>query len=161
MDRAIRRPEEILAYRPLRQVLASKPRDLWTVGPADSVMAALRIMAEKDVGLVVVLDQGQLSGVLSERDCARRIASTGKALDGVAVADVMVRNVVTVDLGRTFAECLKLMHQHGVRHLPVVDAGRVVAVVSIRDLLSEAVTHHERIIAELERERLTMFVSTA
>ena len=161
MERPIRRPEEILAYRPLRQVLASKPKDLWTVGPGDSVMAALRIMAEKDIGLVVVMEQGKMIGVLSERDCARRVASTAQSLDAVTVADVMVRNVVSVDSARTFADCLKLMHQHGVRHLPVVDGGSVVAVVSIRDLLSEAVAHHQRIIAELERERLTIFTSTA
>ena len=73
----------------------------------------------------------------------------------------MIRNVVTVDLSHTFADCLRLMHQHGIRHLPVVDSGRPVTVVSIRDLLSEAVAHHARIIAELERERMTIFTSTA
>ena len=73
----------------------------------------------------------------------------------------MVRNVVTVDLAQTFADCLRLMHQHSIRHLPVVDDGKVIAVISIRDLLSEAVAHHARIIAELERERLTIFTSTA
>ena len=61
----------------------------------------------------------------------------------------------------TFADCLRLMHQHGIRHLPVVDSGNVIAVVSIRDLLREAVAHNARIIAELERERLTMFTSMA
>ena len=69
----------------------------------------------------------------------------------------MVRKVVTVDLSQTFADCLRLMHEHGIRHLPVIDSGKPVAVVSIRDLLSEAVAHHAKIIAELERERLTMF----
>ena len=73
----------------------------------------------------------------------------------------MVRNVVTIDVGRTFADCLRLMHQHGIRHLPVVENGKVITVVSIRDLLSEAVTHHAKIIEELERERLTIFTSTA
>ena len=73
----------------------------------------------------------------------------------------MVRDVVTVDLSHKFAECLKLMHQHAIRHLPVIDGGKVIAVVSIRDLLNEAVTHHARVIAQLERERMTMFLSTA
>jgi CBS domain-containing protein len=72
----------------------------------------------------------------------------------------MIRNVVTVDIGHTFADCLRLMHQHSIRHLPVVDNGKTVAVVSIRDLLSEAVVHNAKVIEELERERLTVFTST-
>ena len=73
----------------------------------------------------------------------------------------MIRDVVTVGLSHTFADCLRLMHQHGIRHLPVLDGGRPITVVSIRDLLSEAVAHHARIIAELERERMTIFTSMA
>jgi CBS domain-containing protein len=73
----------------------------------------------------------------------------------------MVRQVVTVDLTHAFADCLRLMHQHGFRHLPVIDKGKVVAVLSVRDLMSEAVAHHAKVIAELERERLTIFTSTA
>ena len=71
----------------------------------------------------------------------------------------MVRDVVTVDLTQTYADCLRLMHQHGIRHLPVVEGGRVISVVSIRDLLREAVAHNARVIAELERDRLTIFTS--
>jgi signal-transduction protein with cAMP-binding, CBS, and nucleotidyltransferase domain len=161
MEPPIRRPEEILAYRPLRRVLGSEPWALWTVGPADSVLAALRIMADKNIGFLVVLEQGAMVGVLSERDCARRVVLAHKSPETTSVADVMVRNVVTVDAAHAFADCLRLMHQHGIRHLPVVDNGKPVAVVSIRDLLSEAVNHHARTIAELERERLTIFISTA
>jgi CBS domain-containing protein len=161
MDNPIRRPEEILAFRSLRQILASRPRDLWSVGPADSVLTALQLMAEKNIGFVVVLERDGLVGVVSERDCARKVALMRKPPDSTPVADIMVRDVVTVDPAHTFADCLRLMHQHGIRHLPVMDSGKAVAVVSIRDLLSEAVTHHAKIIAELERERLTMFTSTA
>jgi CBS domain-containing protein len=73
----------------------------------------------------------------------------------------MVRTVVTASLAFTFADCLKLMHDNKVRHLPVVDGSKVVAVVSVRDLLSEAVAHHARIISELERERMMMLTSMA
>ena len=161
MNHPIRRPEEILAYRPLQRILASKPAGLWSVAPTDSVLTALQIMSEKDIGFLVVLNQGALVGVLSERDCARRVTLAKRPPDATQVADIMVREVVTADLARTFADCLRLMHQHNIRHLPVTDGGKVVAVVSIRDLLSEAVTHHAKIIAELERERLTIFTSTA
>jgi len=71
----------------------------------------------------------------------------------------MVRNAVTADLSHTFADCLRIMHQNHIRHLPVVDSDKVIAVISIRDLMSEAVAHHAKIIDQLERERLTMFTS--
>ena len=161
MESPIRRPEEILAYRPLRQILGVAPKNLWTVGPADSALAALQIMADKDIGFLVVLDRDAMVGVLSERDCARRLVLVGKRAETTPVAELMVRDVVSVDPAQTFADCLRLMHRHRIRHLPVVDNGKVVAVVSIRDLLGEAVAHHARIISELERERLTIFISTA
>jgi CBS domain-containing protein len=161
MDRPIRQPEEILAYRSLQAILGAKPRALWTVSPADSVLAALQIMADKQIGFLVVLERDRLVGVVSERDCALRVVLAKKPPETTPVADIMVRNVITADLAHTFADCLRLMHRHGIRHLPVVDKGKAVAVVSIRDLLGEAVAHHARIIAELERERLTIFTSTA
>lgn len=161
MDTPIRRPEEILAYRSLRRILASKPRALWTVTPADSVLTALQIMADKNIGFLVVMEREAIAGVVSERDCARRVVLAKKSPESTTIADIMVRNVITVDIAHTFADCLRLMHQHGIRHLPVIDNGKVVAVVSIRDLLSEAVAHNAKIIEELERERLTIFTSTA
>ena len=161
MDQPLRRPEEILAYRPLRQMLASKLGVLWTVDPLDSVLTALQKMTDKNIGFLVVLEQDKLVGVVSERDCARRAVLAKKPLQETPVSDIMVRNVITTDLAHTFADCLRLMHQHGIRHLPVIDRGKVVTVVSIRDLLAEAVAHHAKIIAELERERLTIFTSMA
>jgi CBS domain-containing protein len=161
MDNPIRRPEEILAYRSLRRILASKAKALWTVTPTDNVLTALQMMADKNIGFLVVMERDKLMGVVSERDCARRVVLAKKSPDSTPVSDIMVRNVVTIEIGHTFADCLRLMHQHSIRHLPVIDNGKVVAVVSIRDLLSEAVEHNAKIIEQLERERLTIFTSTA
>ena len=161
MDHPLRRPEEILAYRPLGRILAAKPKSLWTVGPRDSALAAMRLMVEKNIGLVVVTEHGAIAGILSERDCVRRLVISGKSPELTPVADIMVQDVITVDLAKTFADCLKLMHLHRIRHLPVVENGTPITVISIRDLLAEAVEHHAGVIGELERERLTMFVSTA
>jgi CBS domain-containing protein len=158
MDHPLRRPEEILAYRPLRQVLKSGA--VWTVGPADSVLAAVRLMEEKNIGFLVVLEKETIAGVVSERDCVRRVVLAGKSPEATAVGTIMVKNVVTVGIEDSFAECLRLMHVHGIRHLPVLTKGRLVGVASIRDLLREAVEHHARIIGELERERMTMVTST-
>ena len=161
MDSPLRRPEEILAYRSLREVLGAKPRSLWSVGPADSAFSALQTMADKNIGFLVVLERDAIVGVLSERDLARRLVLEKKTPETTPVRDLMVREVVSVDPTHTFGDCLRLMHQHGIRHLLVVESGKPVAVVSIRDLLGEAVTHHAKIIAELERERLESFTSTA
>ena len=161
MSSSIRQPEEILAYRPLRRILGPEPWSLWTVGPADSVLTALRVMADKNIGFLVVMARGKIAGVLSERDCVRRVIVASKSPETTPVADVMTRDIVTVDIGHAFADCLRLMHQHGIRHLPVVSNDKAVAVISIRDLLGEAVRHHEQIINDLERERLTIFTSTA
>ena len=161
MDRPLRRPDQILAYRSLKQILAAKPRSLWAVGPEDSALTAMRLMAEQNIGLVVVTEHGAVVGVLSERDCVRRLVLAGKTPELTPVVDIMVRDVITIDLAKTFADCLKLMHLHNVRHLPVVENNTPITVISIRDLLAEAVQHHAKIIAELERERMTMFTSTA
>jgi CBS domain-containing protein len=160
MDRPIRRPEEILAYRPLKTILTAKPSAVLSVSPADSIQTALQLMSDKDTGFLVVLERDALVGVLSERDCARRVALAGKSPTTTKVADIMVRKVVTAQLSFTYAECLKLMHDNSIRHLPIIDRDRVVAVISIRDLLSEAVSHHAKIIAALELERMTIFTST-
>ena len=158
MDHPLRRPDEILAYRPLKQIL--RAGNLWSAGPADSVLAAVRIMEEKNIGFLVVLEKEAIAGVVSERDCLRRVILAGKSPEATAVGDIMVKNVVKVGIEDTFAECLRLMHAHGIRHLPVLAKVKVVGVVSIRDLLREAVEHHAKIIAELERERMTMLTST-
>ena len=161
MDHPLRRPEEILAYRSLKQILAAKPQALWTVDPGDNVLTAVRLMAEKNIGFIVVIERGAIVGVLSERDCVRRLVLVGKSPEVTLVADVMVRDVIKADLSHTFVECLRLMHTHRIRHLPVVENDTAIDVISIRDLLSEAVTHHAKIISELERERMMMLTSTA
>src|SRR5678815_5680588 len=148
MGNPLRHPGEILAFRPLREILASKPRPLLSIGPLESALSAVQVMADNDIGFLVVLDRDAIVGVLSERDCARRLVLERKPPETTPVSDLMVRDVVSVGPAHTFADCLKLMHQHGIRHLPVIDGEKPVAVVSIRDLLGEAVAHHARIIAE-------------
>jgi signal-transduction protein with cAMP-binding, CBS, and nucleotidyltransferase domain len=161
MDHPLRSPEQILAYRPLKQILAAKPEALWTIGARDSALSAMQLMADKNIGLLVVMEHRSIVGVLSERDCVRRLVLAGKSPEATSVADIMVRNVVKADIANNFVDCLKLMHEHQIRHLPVIENDDLVGLISVRDLLSEAVAHHARVISELERERLTMLTSTA
>jgi len=160
MRATIRRPEEILAYRSLIEILGPDARKIWSVAPSDTVRAAAQLMAQNDIGFVVVMDGDRLAGVLSERDCVRHMSKPGQSLE-TPVAQIMVRDVVSVGFQQTFAECLRLMHTHRIRHLPVMQGSRLMGVISVRDLLSEATEHHKKIIDELERERLTIFTSMA
>jgi signal-transduction protein with cAMP-binding, CBS, and nucleotidyltransferase domain len=161
MDHPLRRPEEILAYRSLKELLTAKQMSLWTVGPKDSVLTAMRLMADKNIGFLVVIEQGAIVGVLSERDCVRRLVLAGKSPEASPVADVMTRDVIKADLSHKFVDCLRLMDTHHIRHLPLVENDTAIGVISVRDLLREAVAHHAKVIDELERERMTMLTSTA
>jgi CBS domain-containing protein len=156
MEHLLKTPEELLPYRPLRQVLASKGPGVHAVQPGDSVLVALQVMADKGIGFVVVTDGGKLVGVLSERDYARKVILAGRASKDTAVRDIMTRQVITVTAANTVPQCLALMDQNRFRHLPVVEGERVIGVLSIRDLVKEVVSHHEKVIMDLERERMTM-----
>ena len=160
MPGSLRRTEELFPYRSLREVLASRPAGVFAVAPADPVFRALALMAEHDIGLVLVLDGERLAGVLSERDLARYAGrSPDGALRDLRVEQLMTREVVTIGPDELVGRCMALMDEHGARHLPVVEAARVVAVLSVRDLLREAVAYQRHLLAEMERERLTAYQS--
>jgi CBS domain-containing protein len=152
----IKTPDELLKYRSLRQILADRHAVVHSVGPSDTVLGSLEQMAAHNVGFLVVLEQGALVGVLSERDYARKVILQGRASKDTPVRDIMTRDVVTVGPDESLSQCMALMRSKGFRHLPVVQHGNVVGVLSIRDLLSEIVAHHERVIRDLEIERLAM-----
>ena len=159
MPGSFKRTEELFPERSLRQILPSR-RSVVAVTPADPVARALALMAEHDIGVVLVLDGERLAGILSERDLVRH-AGSGPALRDLRVDELMTRDVATVDADAQFRQCMVLMDARGARHLPVVENGRVIAVVSLRDLLHEAVTHQQHVLAEVDRERLAAFQSTA
>jgi CBS domain-containing protein len=156
MDNPVKTPEQLLAFKPLKRVLAAKEPGAHAVPPGVSTLDALRVMADKETGFLVVLDGAKLVGVVSERDYARKVILQGKASSDTPVRDIMTRDVVTVSLANTIPECMALMNQHGFRHLPVIDGATVIGVLSVRDLLKEIVEHHERLIRNLELERSTL-----
>jgi CBS domain-containing protein len=123
----------------VRQLLAekgSRADDVWSVGPDDSVFRALEIMADRNVGALVVLEGGRLVGVLSERDYARKVILRGLASRDVRVSDLMTRDVVTIGPDDTVGGCMKRMTDGRFRHLPVIEGERVVGVVSIGDVVA-------------------------
>jgi CBS domain-containing protein len=153
---ALKSPEQLLAYRPLKRVLATRATGAHAVAPNTSILEALQLMASKEIGFLVVLDGTNLVGVVSERDYARKVVLQGKASSDTPVQDIMTRDVVSVGLAHTIPECMALINQHGFRHLPVIDNGAVIGVLSVRDLLREIIEHHELLIRNLDLEKLTL-----
>jgi len=135
----------------LKQLLEGKNNKLASVAPDQTVLRALEIMAEYDVGALLVLDGKRLAGVFSERDYARKVILQGKASKHTKVSEVMSGKVVYVTLDRTIEECMAIMTEKHFRHLPVLDdAHNVVGIVSIGDMIKETISQQKFIIGQLE-----------
>ena len=135
----------------LRQLLSSKRQPLAAVSPKDAVLHALKVMADNDVGALLVLDGERLVGIFSERDYARKIILQGKASKDTLVSEIMSDKVLYVTLERTVSECMAIMSEKHFRHLPVLDDNQqVVGIVSIGDLVKETICEQEFIIRQLE-----------
>lgn len=135
----------------LRQLLAGKRQPLASVNPNDAVFHALQVMADNDVGALLVLDGERLVGIFSERDYARKIILHGKASKDTLVSEIMSDKVLYVTLERTIDECMAIMSEKHFRHLPVLDdKHKVVGIVSIGDLVKETICEQEFIIRQLE-----------
>ena len=135
----------------LKQLIESKDKKLAAVAPEQSVLRALEIMAENDVGALLVLDGKRLAGVFSERDYARKVILQGKASKSTKVSEIMTGKVVYVTLNRTIEECMAIMTEKHCRHLPVLDDDHnVVGIVSIGDMIKEMISQQKFIIDQLE-----------
>jgi CBS domain-containing protein len=156
MESAIKTPEQLLRYRSLRQILSDKPAGVHAVDAGSSVFSAIQLMASMNIGLVVVEEAGKPVGVVSERDYARKVILEGRSSRDTIVREIMTTGVVTVGLDHTVPQCMAMMNAGGFRHLPVVADGRMLGILSIRDLLKEMVAHHERLIRDMELAKLSM-----
>ena len=136
----------------IRQFLDEKGREVYSVRVDAPVFEALELMAEKNCGALVVLDkQDRLAGVLSERDYARKVILRKKASIDTPVSEIMTAEVVTVDESHTLDQCLSIMSQHNIRHLPVVDRRQVVGVLGIGELVQHKMAEKEHQIENLTR----------
>lgn len=132
------------------QLLASKDAAIWSVIPTASVFDALEIMADKNVGALVVVDAGILAGIMSERDYARKVILVDRGSKDTTVADIMTADPVTVSPETTVTECMELMTIKRFRHLPVVDGEVLVGVISIGDVVREVISDQKFMIEQLE-----------
>jgi CBS domain-containing protein len=135
----------------LRHILQLKGNDVWSISPSATVYEALRMMADKDVGALLVMEADQLVGMISERDYARKVILQGKASRDTLVGEIMTSKVITIHPDQTVQECMGLMNDHRIRHVPVVDEGeQVLGVVSIGDVLKDIIYVQKRRIKEME-----------
>jgi CBS domain-containing protein len=135
----------------VRDILQVKGHAAWSIGPTATVYDALQLMADKDVGALLVLENGRLAGIFSERDYARKIILKGKSSRETAVREIMTERVISVLPEQTVAECMALMTNHRIRHLPVLEAGEVIGVISIGDVVKAIMTQQEFTIEQLEK----------
>ena len=136
----------------VRRILQIKGQDVWSTRPDAVVYDALRLMADKDIGALLVLEGQQLVGIISERDYARKIILQGKSSKETLVKEVMTRNVFTVHPEQTMQECMEIMLEKRIRHLPVVIEGRVMGVVSIGDVVNDIIYQQKVSIKNLENQ---------
>src|SRR5476651_181229 len=121
------------------QLLSLKGTDVFSVAPQDSVLRAIEVMATRHVGALLVLSQGGLVGIISERDYARKVILKNRSSHDTPVSDIMTANPVTVSPDATVHHCMEIMTEGRFRHLPVVDKGRVVGMLSIGDLVKAVI----------------------
>jgi CBS domain-containing protein len=134
----------------LKQLLAAKGNQVYSIGPDAKVIEALQLMAQKDVGALAVMEGGRLVGMLSERDYARKVTLHGKSSQDVPVRDIMTAEVVRIGPDITIEECMALVTQRRIRHLPVCEGDRLIGLVSIGDLVKEVIADQEQTIKQLE-----------
>jgi CBS domain-containing protein len=135
---------------PIREILTHKGSDVWSVTPESTVLEAIQMMADKNVGALLVTKDGRLLGVLSERDYTRKIVLKGRSSKDTPVRDILSGHVVSASPDHTVDECLRLMTEHRIRHLPVMDGTKILGVISIGDLVNCIISAQSSTIQQLE-----------
>jgi len=134
----------------IAEILEHKGSTIWSVTPTATVFEAIELMANKNVGALLVMEGEKLVGIISERDYTRKVALKGKSSKQTQVREILSGSVVNVTPFSTVEECLRLMTEHRVRHLPVVDGSRIVGVISIGDLVNSIISSQHSTIHQLE-----------
>lgn len=134
----------------ISEILEEKGRDVWSIEGNACVFDAIKLMAEKEIGALVVIEDGRLVGILSERDYTRKVILRGRTSQQTRIEEIMTTDVVTISAGETVKECMALMTDNHIRHLPVMEEGRLVGMLSIGDLVKAIIADQQYTIEQLE-----------
>ena len=145
----------------VKQILSEKGHEIWSISPDTTVFDALKSMSEKGVGALVVLDDQKVVGVFSERDYARKVILEGKSSKDLPVEEIMTRRVVFVKPENTTDECMALMTDKHIRHLPVVVDDQLVGIISIGDVVKAIISQQELVIEQLENYITGSYISVS
>ena len=135
----------------VEKVLRAKGSETWHIAPQATVYEALQLMSEKEIGSILVLEEGEVVGIFTERDYARKLILKGKFSKDTAVRELMTQDVLYVEPQNTIEDCMVLMTKNRVRHLPVMDNGKLAGIVSLGDMVKHIISEQESTIAQLEK----------
>jgi CBS domain-containing protein len=134
----------------ISQFLDQSKRPVYSVGPNATVREALEIMAQHNIGALLVMDSEKLKGIFSERDYARKVALKGKSSNDAKVSDVMTSNVITINTKHSIDQCMQIMTDKHIRHLPIVNDVQVIGLISIGDVVREMIAYQKSMIEQLQ-----------
>ena len=135
----------------VRDMIRKKGDEVYTIAPEASVFEALETMAKHNIGALLVMSESDMVGILSERDCIRKVELMGRSSKETRIQDIMTGDVITVDCSQPLEECMSLMIERNIRHLPVYDGSELVGLLSVRDVLREVIEVQQTMLSQLER----------
>jgi CBS domain-containing protein len=134
----------------VRDLIRKKGGQIFSLGPEATVLDAMKLMADKNIGSVLIMDGGKIAGILSERDCVRKVELAGKSAKNTKVSEIMTSKVLYMEASQSIEECMAVMIDKNIRHLPVYENGTLLGVISVRDVLKEVVDYQKFMISQLE-----------
>ena len=135
----------------VRDMIRKKGDEVFTIAPDATVLEALRLMAKHNIGALLVMTEGNVNGIVSERDCIRKVELEGKSAKDTQVSEIMTSKVINIDAAQPLEECMALMLDKNIRHLPVYAGTKLLGLLSVRDVLKEVVDVQQMMLSELER----------
>ncbi|MBD3610429.1 MAG: CBS domain-containing protein [Gammaproteobacteria bacterium] len=134
----------------VQDIVNNKNQEIWSISPESTVFDAIKLMDDKEIGALAVMHENKLVGILSERDYARKVILKGRTSNDTRVGDIMTREVIFTRPDRGIKECMAIMTTHRIRHLPVIDNGQLVSMISLGDVVKEIISDQEYQIEHLQ-----------
>jgi CBS domain-containing protein len=135
----------------VRDMIRKKGYEVFTITPEATVIEALNVMAEHNIGALLVMTEGEINGIVSERDCIRKVEVMGRNVQNTKISQIMTSDVITVDADQPLEDCMEVMIDKNIRHLPVCEGKKLLGVVSVRDVLKEVIEVQQMMLSQLER----------